>query len=152
MKMPALSPEDRLNLMLKTIETTVRDSKLLHLDDYHQIKHSVGNNTIYYFENNLLREDGYICWANISKESYTRLVEFGLPPQSPYEYHEGRILFIGQVYSFSKHIGNMKRAIRAVVKGKRLVAFKKDNVVKCYVRKKGKLTLINRVEFKDNRH
>lgn len=93
------------------------------------------------FKNHLERPVGYLTWANINKESFRRLLDFNENLRYAYEWNEGRIVLITDVAFSRNNRQGLRKRLEEALKGRRVVAFRRNGVLSVYTRTNGRFRL-----------
>ena len=99
------------------------------------IKNSVLTNNYYIFENNLKKPTGYIILANITRETLARLNRIGSFPQYYYEWNEGYITLVLDVFTTEGLTLLNRKQLCWVLRQKKALAFVRNKKLAFYIRR-----------------
>ncbi|GEM_PF-3386072 len=128
-----ITKEQGEQLFLKALNLRLSNTGSINQAEFANIQKSCMQNKIHFIQNELKRDIGYICWADINKESFLNLTKFALPPQFSYEWDEGKILLLLDIY-FPKNypVRKILEALKTKFPKRRLVLFNKKGSVRVY--------------------
>jgi hemolysin-activating ACP:hemolysin acyltransferase len=113
------------------------------------------NSTIYSghhsFVDQFGHHNGYIIWANITRESVDKLLRTGAIPKFSYEWGEGRIKLLLDVVFVGGLTRHNHMQFRQFIKAQRAIVFIKKGCCKLFIRKNYKFKKTAELKFnKDN--
>ena len=99
------------------------------------------------FKNDYERPSGYITWANVNKESFSRLSVCGGVPKYSYEWNEGNLVYLTEFLNSGRSNFSLRREFRLMFRKRRVVMFVRNGCVRIYVRKNSKFILQSRLDL-----
>ena len=135
-----MTKEQGQELLLKALSLRLNNSGSISNIEYTNLQKSCAMNKIYFFQNNLKRDIGYISWADINKESFLNLTKLGLNPQATYEWNEGYILLLLDI-TIPKNYPTKKllKELKTIFPKRRLVLFNRKETINLYSKKNNRL-------------
>lgn len=123
----------------------------LQLDTPHATLQALRNcaqfGTFEVLHNELGRNNGYVAWADINKESWRVLCQRGQPPSHMFEWNEGRLLLLLDIALARGQRHQLRASLERLFTGRRAVAFLRRGSVHIYARSGGRLRLVARRRF-----
>lgn len=76
------------------------------------------------------RDAGYVCWASLSNESADLFQRYGEYPKYFYEYSEGDVCLLLEVFLAYKHYVNVRKIAKDFLRRHRTIIYKKGHSIR----------------------
>lgn len=119
-------------LLVDALELLISDGISITPEQFIKLRNSALSHNLTIFRDSLMRAIGYVAYANINKESARKILRKNKSPTYLYEWSEGRICLILDVFMVknSRHDGVYQ--LRDFISKKRAFMFSRNNKVKFY--------------------
>ena len=129
--MDAIKREEDFALLLELRKKTIleTDNQLIHL-----LRLSTMLGCYTFLKNSAGTIVGYYAWADVIRETVSRLCRNGEFPFYPYEWSEGNIMLIIDACFLPEFSNEAKFIFRKTIKRKRAIAYRKSNKIKLWIK------------------
>lgn len=101
------------------------------------IQFSILNNSFTFFYDNFGSKSGYAVWANISIETFNRFERSGKFPRYFYEWSEGEICLVLDIYIGGRRLGSNVSSILRLIKKNKILTYFRNGKVYRYIGSRG---------------
>lgn len=127
-------------LLVDAMELRASQGGAISSEEWSNLRNSAYSRNCRIFRDALSRPVGYVAWANINKASFSRLMKSGQYPTYPYEWNEGGICLILDVFIAERGRYDALRQLRPFLRSRRLIVFRRSTRgIRCYRRRAGQL-------------